>query len=85
MGGVMEAGPLVGLLLVITGLILVVISSIKMIRMSGGKCESSGIILIGPVPIIWATSKKLMAVMGIVTAIILFIVSLSWISRLVGG
>ncbi|MEM0217831.1 MAG: DUF131 domain-containing protein [Candidatus Nezhaarchaeales archaeon] len=76
---------LIGLLLIVIGVILVVTSSIKMIRMSDGRYESSGIILIGPIPIVWGTSKKLMAVMGVVTAIALLIIALLWTASLIGG
>lgn len=86
----MWVGPMdplffIGLLLVIIGVILIVISSIKMIKVEGSKCESSGVILIGPIPIVWGTSKKLTAIMGVVTAIIILVIALLWVASLTGG
>lgn len=75
----------IGLLLVIIGIALILLSFIKMIKTSAGRYESSGIILIGPIPIIWGTSKRLTAIMGVVTAAIMLIAILLWIVSLMGG
>jgi uncharacterized protein (TIGR00304 family) len=75
----------VGLVLVLAGVALVVASSIMLVRSGRGRCESSGVILIGPVPIIWGTSKKVTAIMGIVTAVVILLVVLLWLASLAGG
>jgi len=74
-----------GLVLVFAGIALIVASSIMLIRSGRGRCESSGVIFIGPIPIIWGTSKKITAIMGIVTAIIILLVVLLWFASLAGG
>lgn len=83
----MPADPMfvVGLVLVLAGVALVVASSIMLVRSGRGRCESSGVILIGPVPIIWGTSKKVTAIMGIVTAVVILLVVLLWLASLAGG
>lgn len=81
----MDVMSLIGLLLVMIGVILILISFIKMVKVSYGKCESSGVILIGPIPIVWGTSKKLTMIMGVVAAIMMLIMALSWITSLMGG
>ncbi|RZN55852.1 MAG: hypothetical protein DSO09_01870 [Candidatus Methanomethylicota archaeon] len=73
----------IGLILIIIGIILVIFSSIKMI--SKGKGESAGLILIGPIPIIWGTSRKIFAITTLIAAIIIFIVVISWILSITGG
>lgn len=75
----------VGLVLVLAGIALVVASSIMLIRSGRGRCESSGVILIGPIPIIWGTSKKVTAIMGVVTAVVILLVVLLWLASLVSG
>jgi uncharacterized protein (TIGR00304 family) len=75
----------VGLVLVLAGVALVVASSIMLVRSGRGRCESSGVILIGPIPIIWGTSKKVTAIMGIVTAVVILLVVLLWLASLAGG
>jgi uncharacterized protein (TIGR00304 family) len=75
----------VGLVLVLAGVALVVASSIMLVRSGRGRCESSGVIFIGPIPIIWGTSKKITAIMGIVTAIVILLVVLLWLASLAGG
>ena len=74
-----------GLALVLVGIALIVASSIMLVRSGRGRCESSGVILIGPIPIIWGTSKRITAIMGIVTAIIILLVVLLWLASLTGG
>jgi len=74
----------VGLLLVLVGIAIIVVSSIMLARSGRGRCESSGVILIGPVPIIWGTSRKVTAIMGIVTAVIILLVALLWLASLAG-
>ncbi|MCC6043200.1 MAG: DUF131 domain-containing protein [Candidatus Verstraetearchaeota archaeon] len=83
----MPADPMfvVGLVLVLAGVALVVASSIMLVRSGRGRCESSGVILIGPIPIIWGTSKKVTAIMGIVTAVVILLVVLLWLASLAGG
>jgi uncharacterized protein (TIGR00304 family) len=71
--------------LVLAGIALVVASSIMLIRSGRGRCESSGVILIGPIPIIWGTSKKVTAIMGVVTAVVILLVVLLWLASLVSG
>ena len=83
----MPADPMfvVGLVLVLAGVALVVASSIMLVRSNRGRCESSGVILIGPIPIIWGTSKKVTAIMGMVTAVVILLVVLLWLASLAGG
>jgi len=73
-----------GLVLVVVGVAFLVASSIMLLRLGRGKCESSGVILIGPVPIIWGTSKRITAIMGVVTAIIILLMVLWWFASLTG-
>ena len=72
-----------GLILIIIGIILIILSSIRMI--SRGKGESAGLILIGPIPIIWGTSRKIFAITTLITALIIFIILISWILSIKGG
>jgi uncharacterized protein (TIGR00304 family) len=75
----------VGLVLVFAGITLIVVSSIMLARSGRGRCESSGVILIGPIPIIWGTSKKITVIMGIVTAVVILLITLLWLVTLTGG
>lgn len=75
----------IGLLLVIIGVVFIIFSSMKITGTNKGKQESSGFILIGPVPILWGSSKKAVAVMGIIAAVIIFFIALSWFVSLIGG
>lgn len=84
MGELMDLMFFIGLLLIIIGIALVLLSFVKMIKASAGRYESSGLILIGPIPIVWGTSKRLVAIMGIVTSILILIVILLWITSLMG-
>lgn len=45
---------LLGFMLIFIGIFLVFISSLK----SGGKVEGGGAVIIGPIPIVFGTSKK---------------------------
>jgi len=72
-----------GLILVIIGIIFIILSSIRMI--SRGRGESAGLILIGPIPIIWGTSRKIFAITTLITALIIFIILISWILSIKGG
>lgn len=83
----MDVNPvfLIGLLLVVVGVILIIISSIKITSTNKGKQESSGFILIGPIPILWGSSRKAVAIMGVIAALIILFIALSWFASLTGG
>jgi uncharacterized membrane protein len=60
---------LVGLLLVFIGLVLVVLGMLSSMLRGGGKAEGGAVIIIGPIPIVVASSPgaaKALMVLGIV-------------------
>ena len=75
----------IGFVLILIGVALVIVSSIMLIRAGRGKYESSGVVLIGPIPIVWGTSKKVAAITGIITAIIILLLALWWLGNLIGS
>ncbi|RLF07155.1 MAG: hypothetical protein DRJ60_03300 [Thermoprotei archaeon] len=74
---------IIGLALVIIGIIFIILSSIKM--MGGGKGETAGVILIGPIPIIWGSSRRALALTALIVAIALIIIIVLWTFNIAGG
>ena len=72
-----------GLLITIIGIILIAISLIKM--MGKGKGESAGIVLIGPIPIVWGSSSRALILAVIMTIFALIIIALLWSFGIAGG
>ncbi len=62
----MEHLLLTGLTLIFIGFILILLSLLKQ-----GKIEHGGVILIGPFPIVWGTSKTIVLLILLITVIIL--------------
>jgi len=60
---------LIGFVIVLVGIALMVAASIGATRGKGGKGKAAGVILIGPVPIIFGTDRKMiknLMVLGVV-------------------
>ncbi|MEM1620072.1 MAG: DUF131 domain-containing protein [Fervidicoccaceae archaeon] len=53
----------VGLLLVLLGVVVLIAGSLaltfKTLREGGGEVETGGIIFVGPIPIVWGTTRKI--------------------------
>ncbi|MCS7139776.1 MAG: DUF131 domain-containing protein [Candidatus Nezhaarchaeota archaeon] len=65
------------------GVALIILSSIRII--GRGEGESAGVILIGPVPIVWGTSRKMLALAAMITALTLLAIAMLWIYSVVGS
>ncbi|MHC1628783.1 MAG: TIGR00304 family membrane protein [Candidatus Nezhaarchaeales archaeon] len=74
---------IIGLVLVIVGIIFIIISSIRL--MGGSKGESAGLILIGPIPIIWGSSRRALALTALAIALALLVIIVLWTFNVVGG
>jgi len=76
--------PFIGLLLIFIGFILIFIGILKM----GSGAKGGGIILIGPIPIVWGSDRsvlKWMLIIGIVFLILYFIFAVWLMSQVVVG
>ncbi|MCE4618648.1 MAG: DUF131 domain-containing protein [Desulfurococcales archaeon] len=77
---------LMGIVLLFLGLLLIFIGSFIGFREGSGKVEGGGVILIGPIPIIFGTSSKAavlaaaLAVVIMILAIIFYMVQRSGLS-----
>jgi len=74
---------IIGLILVVIGIILIILSSMRML--GRGKGETAGVILIGPIPIIWGSSRKALALTALAVAVILLIIVVLWMLNAMGG
>lgn len=74
---------IIGLVLIMVGVALIILSSIRII--GRGEGESAGVILIGPVPIVWGTSRKMLALAAMITALTLLAIAMLWIYSVVGS
>lgn len=74
---------IIGLMLVVIGIILIILSSMRML--GRGKGETAGVILIGPIPIIWGSSRKALALTALAAAVILLIIVVLWMLNAMGG
>jgi len=72
----------VGLAMVVAGVVLMILASIKMAV--EGVSEGGGLILLGPIPIVWGTKKTLKA-MIILTAVVILIIAFMWAYCFMGG
>ncbi|MEM0021034.1 MAG: DUF131 domain-containing protein [Fervidicoccaceae archaeon] len=60
----------IGMILIFVGFAIILIGGIALALRSSGEIESGGIIFIGPIPILWGSSKEISRNLLIVTAII---------------
>ena len=72
----------VGLAMVVAGVVLMILASIKMAV--EGVSEGGGLILLGPIPIVWGTKKALKA-MIILAAVVILIIAFMWAYCFMGG
>jgi len=66
---------LAGIVLIIVGFAVVFIAMISSVRKEGGEVKGAGIVMIGPIPIVFGSDAK-WASIAIVLAIVLVVVSL---------
>ncbi len=64
---------LIGIIMIFIGFIVMIIGLMSSARRSGGRVEGGGIILIGPIPILFASNAKI-AILLIVLAIVLMVI-----------
>jgi len=68
---------LIGLVFIFLGILIVLFSSI-----TRGRVESGGMVLIGPIPIVWGISKQMLliaALLGIILLLISILMFKSWL------
>jgi len=69
----------IGVILVFIGFIIMLLSSIS--KTQGGRCEAGGVVIIGPLPIVFGSSARvtvivlILAIILTITSIILYILS----------
>jgi|Deesub1362A_J573_1020465.scaffolds.fasta_scaffold00012_241 uncharacterized membrane protein len=71
----------IGFMLVVSGFILVFIG---MVMLSRGRGKGGGILLIGPIPIIWGSDRESLKWIALIFALLIFIYivfSLFWLYR----
>jgi uncharacterized protein (TIGR00304 family) len=66
-------------LLVFIGFAVLLIGGIILAFRSGGQVESGGIIFIGPIPILWGSSKEITKSLLIITAVISMLLLIAYI------
>jgi uncharacterized protein (TIGR00304 family) len=66
-------GQEVGLFLVFLGVIIVLIGMLYIAFSSGGRVEGGGVVIIGPIPIVFGSNKKIAWGMLIVALILTFL------------
>ncbi len=79
-----EALVIAGIILIFVGVMLVFIGSLAGVFSGGktGKAEAGGVVLIGPIPIIFGTSWRA-AVIASILAIILLVLALVLMRRII--
>lgn len=60
----------IGFILVFAGFAVLIIGGILMALRNSGEIEGGGVIFIGPIPIVWGSSREITKSLLIVTAII---------------
>ena len=77
---------LAGFLLIILGVVLVFLGVFASIMSGAGKVEAGGVVMIGPIPVIFGTSAKaalIAALLAIIMMIVYIVVVLLMVKRLV--
>jgi len=69
----------IGFILVFVGFVVLIIGGILMALRSGGEVEGGGVIFIGPIPIVWGSSREITKSLLIVTAIISSLLLIAYI------
>ena len=77
MSGLVE----LGFLLIFIGFILVFLAILLSMIKMGGKVEGGGVVLIGPFPIVFGTSKNMAKIALLIAIIVIIIVVLLSIQR----
>ena len=70
---------MIGVMLLIIGLVLIVIDILLSSSLEGSKVRGGGVIIIGPLPIIFGTDRKSALVLGIVGTVITLILITTYI------
>lgn len=70
-----------GILLVFLGIVLVFVGSLISVRTgeSGGGVEGGGVVLIGPIPIVFGTSGRAAAIAALLAVILMVLVILLYV------
>ncbi|MFP3268430.1 MAG: DUF131 domain-containing protein [Desulfurococcales archaeon] len=69
----------IGFLLIFIGFAFLLIGGILLALRSGGEVEGGGIIFIGPIPIVWGSSKEITRNLLIVAAVISSLLLIAYI------
>ncbi|MEM2136798.1 MAG: DUF131 domain-containing protein [Candidatus Methanomethylicia archaeon] len=63
-----------GLIFVIIGVITIFLGVIITLMRRKGEVEGGGIIIIGPFPILWGTSSKILRILSIITLLFIILI-----------
>lgn len=62
-----------GIILILVGMVIVIVGGIGMAMEEKGEVKGGGVVLIGPIPIIFGTDKRFALILAIVALIIMIL------------
>jgi len=80
-------GQELGLLLVFLGMIIILVGMLYMALSSGGEVEGGGVVIIGPIPIVFGSNKKIawtMLLVALAITVLLYILYFYSYKRITG-